>query len=134
MYQSYSVAKCVINAVTPTVTVVILLRSIAEEQVRNNGFDLAAVQLSLNKENLHVVASAEVQVLYMSAEEVLHELFIDLMKQDCPFRQNLALIVVDQSHMVLYLVRINLTCNNTVFIIYNIALALCLSPWLDVII
>ena len=42
MYQSYSAAKCVIDAVTPTVTVVMLLRSIAEEQVRNNEFDLAA--------------------------------------------------------------------------------------------
>ena len=134
MYQSYSVAKCVINAVTSTMTVVMLLRSVAEEQVGNNEFDLAAVQLSLNKEKLCAVASAEVQVLYMSTEEVLRELFIDLMKQDCPFRQNLALIVVDQSHIVLYLVRIKLTCNNTVFIIYNIALALCLSPWLDVII
>ena len=91
--------------------------SIAEEQVRNNELDLAAVQLFLNTEKICAVASAEVQVLYMSAEEVLHELFIVLMKQDCPFRQNLALIVVGESHMVLYLVRIKPTCNNTVFII-----------------
>ena len=90
--------------------------------------------MSLNKEKLRAVASAELQVLYMSAEEVFHELFFDLMKQDCPFRQNLALIVVDESHMVLYLVRIKLTCNNTVFIIYNITLALRLSPWIDIII
>lgn len=117
MYQSYSVAKRVIDAVTPTVTVVMLLRSIAEEQVRNNELDLAAAQLSLIKEKLRAVASAEVQVLYMSTEEVLHELFTDLMKQDCPFRQNLELIVVDESHMVLYLVRIKPTCNYTAFII-----------------
>ena len=69
MYQNHSVAKCVIDAVMPTMTVVMLLRSIAEEQVRNNEFDLAAAQLSLNKEK-RAVTSTEVQVLYMSAEEV----------------------------------------------------------------
>jgi len=49
------------------VMVIVPLRSIAEEQVRNNEFDLKAAHLSLDEEKPRTVASGEVQVLYASA-------------------------------------------------------------------
>lgn len=101
IYQSYSLAKSEIDAVSPAVMVIVPLRSIAEEQVRNNEFDLKAAHLSLDEEKLRAVASGEVRVLYASAEEVLDDVFINLLKkEDSPFRKNLSLIVVDESHTV----------------------------------
>jgi len=47
-----SVAKSVTDAVAPAVIVVVLLQSIAEEEVRINDFDFKAVQLSPYKEKL----------------------------------------------------------------------------------
>ena len=79
----------------PAVIVVVPLRSIDADQVKNDEFDLKATQLSLDQQKLQAVASGEVRVLYTSAEEVLDDRFVDLLKQDRPFRQNLALIVVD---------------------------------------
>ena len=100
-YQSYSLAKSEIDTVSPAVMVIVPLRSIAEEQVRNNEFDLKAAHLSLDEEKLRAVASGEVRVLYASAEEVLDDVFINLLKkEDSPFRKNLSLIVVDESHTV----------------------------------
>ena len=40
IYQTYSVAKSVIDAIAPAVIFVVSLRSIAEEQIRNSEFDL----------------------------------------------------------------------------------------------
>ena len=101
IYQSYSLAKSEIDAVSPAVMVIVPLRSIAEEQVRNNEFDLKAAHLSRDEEKLRAVASGEVRVLYASAEEVLDDVFINLLKkEDSPFRKNLSLIVVDESHTV----------------------------------
>ena len=40
IYQTYSVAKSVIDAVAPAVIFVVSLRSIAEEQIKNSEFDL----------------------------------------------------------------------------------------------
>ena len=81
---------------SPAVMVIVPLRSIAEEQVRNNEFDLKAAHLSLDEQKLRAVASGEVRVLYASAEEVLDDLFTFwLKKEDSPFRKNLSLIVVD---------------------------------------
>ena len=42
IYQSYCFAKNAIDSVMPSVIVVVPLRSIAEEQVRNDEFDLKA--------------------------------------------------------------------------------------------
>ena len=52
IYQSYSLAKSEINAVSPAVIVIVQLRRIAEEQVRNNEVDLKAAHLSLDEEKL----------------------------------------------------------------------------------
>ena len=86
----------------PAVIVVVPLRSIAEEQARNDEFDLKAAQLSLDQQKLQAVASGEVRVFYASAEEVLDNRFLDVLKKDSPLRQNLALIVVDESHTPQY--------------------------------
>ena len=91
IYQSYCVAKNAIDSVMPAVIVVVPLRSIAEEQVRNDEFDLKPAQLPLDQQKLQAVASGE---------EVLDDRFLDVLKKDSPFRQNLALIVVDESHTV----------------------------------
>ena len=73
IYQSYSVAKSVVHTVAPAVIVVILLQSIAEEQVRNNEFGLKPLSCPM--------PSGKVRVLYTFAVEVLGDLFIDLLKQ-----------------------------------------------------
>ena len=54
IYQSYSLAKSEIDAVSPAVMVIVPLRSIAEEQVRNNEFDLKVAHLSLDEENFEL--------------------------------------------------------------------------------
>lgn len=101
IYQSYSLAKSEIDALSPAINVIVPLRSIAEDHDRNSEFDLKAAHLFLDEEKLRAVASGEVRVLYASAEEVLHDVFINLLKkEDSPFRKNLSLIVVDESHTV----------------------------------
>ena len=68
--------------------IIVPLRSVAEEQVRNNELDVKAAHLSLDEEKLRAVALGEVRVLYASAEEALDHLFIDLFlkkKENSPF-------------------------------------------------
>ena len=55
-----------LSIVMPAVIVVVPLRSIAEEQARNDEFDLKAAQLSLDQQKLQAVASGEVRVFYAS--------------------------------------------------------------------
>ena len=88
-----NVAKSAIDGVMPAVIVVVPLRSIAADQVKTDEFDLKAAQLSLDQQKPQAVFSGEVRVLYAPAEEVLDDRFLDLLKQDRPFRQNLVLIV-----------------------------------------
>ena len=57
--------------------VIVPLRSIAEEEVRNNEFDLKTAHLCLDEEKLRAVASGEIKVLYASAEEVLDNVQIN---------------------------------------------------------
>ena len=59
IYQSYFLAKSAIDGAMPAVIVVVLLRSIATDQVKTDEFDLKAAQLSLDQQKLQAVASGE---------------------------------------------------------------------------
>lgn len=71
-----------------------------EEQITSNEFSLPASELRFDGETLNSIRSGEVQVVYATAEQVLREQFTTLLKEDCPFRRSLSLIVVDESHTV----------------------------------
>jgi len=71
-----------------------------EEQIISNEFSLPASELRFDGETLNSIRNGEVQVVYATAEQVLKEQFTTLLKEDCPFRRSLSLIVVDESHTV----------------------------------
>ncbi|KAL9961922.1 hypothetical protein ACROYT_G030961 [Oculina patagonica] len=85
----------------PTIIVISPLKSIVEEQIKSNEFNLTAAELRFDVETLNAVKNGETQVVYAAAEQVLNEKFTSLLKEDCPFRRSLSLIVVDESHTVL---------------------------------
>ena len=84
----------------PTIIVICPLKSIMEEQITSNEFSLPASELRFDGETLNSIRNGEVQVVYATAEQVLREQFTNLLKEDCPFRRLLSLIVVDESHTV----------------------------------
>ena len=47
IYQSYAFARNVLNGCPPIILVIIPLRSIVQEQLKNNEFELKAAELTL---------------------------------------------------------------------------------------
>ena len=88
------------NVERPTIIVICPLKSIMEEQIASNEFGLSAAELRFDGETFNSIRNGEVQVVYATAEHVLKEQFTTLLKEDCPFRRSLSLIVVDESHTV----------------------------------
>ena len=84
----------------PTIIVICPLKSIMEEQITSNEFRFSATELRFDGETLNSIRNGEVQVVYATAEQALKEQFTALLKEDCPFRHSLSLIVVDESHTV----------------------------------
>ena len=84
----------------PTIIVICPLKSIMEEQITSNEFGLSAAELRFDGETLNSIRNGEVQVVYATAEKVLKEQLTTLLKEDCPFRSSLSLIVVDEFHTV----------------------------------
>ncbi|XP_068756193.1 ATP-dependent helicase wrn-1-like [Montipora capricornis] len=80
-----------------------------EEQITSNEFSLSAAELRFYGETLNSIRNGEVQVVYATPEQALKEQFTALLKEDCPFRHSLSLIVVDESHTVY-------TCGKYIFI------------------
>ena len=101
IYQSFVFSKEIIHGHSPSVIVVIPLRSIVQEQLTSNEFNLKAVELSLQDDVLKNVSEGEVEVVYASAENVLNDKFLSILRDsNSPFRRRLKLIVVDESHTV----------------------------------
>ena len=101
IYQSFVFGKEIIDGHSPAVIVVIPLRSIVQEQLTSNEFNLKAVELSLQDDVLKHVSEGGVEVVYTSAENVLHDKCLSILRDsNSQFRQHLKLIVVDESHTV----------------------------------
>ena len=85
----------------PTITVIIPLCSIDQEQLKCHSFCLKALELTLNDQVLKNVREGKGEVVYTSAENVLHDKFLSVLSDsNCHFRWHLKLIVVDESHTV----------------------------------
>ena len=101
IYQSFVFGKEIIDGHSPAVIVVILLRSIVQEQLSSNDFNLKAVEVSLQDDVLKNVSEGGVEVVYTSAENVLNDKFLSILRDsNSQFRGHLKLIVVDESHTV----------------------------------
>ena len=76
------------------------LKNNEAEQISSQEFGFA-VELSFDGATLDRIRNCEFNVVYASAEKILHEKFFVVSKDErCPFERNLALIVVDESHTV----------------------------------
>ena len=101
IYQCFVHAQLEIISGNPSIIVISPLKSIVQEQLKSNEFGLKAVELSNNEEVMVAIKAAQYQVVYASAEEVLADYFLAMLKDlKTPFRQNLSLIVVDECHTV----------------------------------
>ena len=84
----------------PTIIVICPLKNIIEKQITSNEFNLSSAELKFEGKMLNAVRNSEIQVVYATAEQALNEKFTSMLKEDCPFRRSLSLIVVDESHTV----------------------------------
>ncbi|KAK3728952.1 hypothetical protein QZH41_016822 [Actinostola sp. cb2023] len=107
IYQLYVVAKSRLTVESdesnckPSILVISPLNSIVEEQLKSNEFSLNVVALSLQEDALEKINQCEYDIVYTSAELALNSKFTSLLKDhSSPFRNNLHLIVVDESHTV----------------------------------
>ena len=101
IYQSFVFAREILDGHSPSIIVVIPLRSIVQEQLTSNEFELKAVELTLQDDVLKSVQEGAVDVVYYSAENALNDKFLSLLReQSSPVKQCLKLIVVDESHTV----------------------------------
>ena len=90
IYQSFVFGKEIIDGHSPSVIVVIPLRSIVQEQLASNEFNLQAVELSLQDDVLKNVSEGEVEVVYALAENVLNDKFLSTLRDsNSPFRRQL---------------------------------------------
>jgi superfamily II DNA helicase RecQ len=86
---------------TPSIIVIVPLRSIIDEQLRSNDFALRMVAFGNNSAVLSGINENNFQIVYASAEEALSPEFVAVLKnKSSPFRKELSLIVVDECHTV----------------------------------
>ena len=78
------------------------LQSIVQKQLASNELNFKAVELTLQEDVFKIVKEGEVEVLYTSAENVLSDHFLDILRTpNSKFTQHLKLnIVVEESHTV----------------------------------
>lgn len=102
IYQSFLLAEDIRRVCSsPSVLVIVPLRSIIDEQLRSNDFSLRTTALGKNPAILNAIKENNFQIVYASAEEALSPEFLALLKDECsPFRRELSLIVVDECHTV----------------------------------
>ena len=85
----------------PCCLVTVPLRSILEEQVNYNDFDMTAKGFEKSSEALKDIKSNKYKLIYASAEQALSSEFLSLLKDDSSeLKKSLSLIVVDESHTV----------------------------------
>ena len=101
IYQSFVFGKEIIDGHSPSIIFVIPLRSIVQEQLTSNEFNLKAVELTLQDDVPKNVSKGGVEVVYTSAENVLNDQFLSVSRDsNSQFRRHLKLIFVDESHTV----------------------------------
>ena len=57
------------------------LKSIIEEQITSNEFNLSAAELRFDSDTINAVRNGEVQVVYAAAEQVLNEKFTSMLHE-----------------------------------------------------
>ena len=102
IYQSFLLAEDIRRVgSTPSIIVIVPLRSIIDEQLRSNDFALRMVAFGNNSAVLTGINENNFQIVYASAEEALSPEFVAVLKnKSSPFRKELSLIVVDECHTV----------------------------------
>lgn len=77
------------------------LRSIIEEQINSNEFDLKVKGFSFSTDVLEDIKNNKFQVIYASAEQALSNQFLEVLRDESSaLRKSISLIVVDESHTV----------------------------------
>ena len=81
--------------------VIVPLRSIGEEQINSNDFDLSVIGFEKTVDVLNEMKNNKFQVIYASAEQALSRDFFRLLRDESTeLKRQLSLIVVDESHTV----------------------------------
>ena len=104
IYQSFVLAKSMefesrAASSRPCCLVIVPLRSIMEEQIKSNDFELNVVGFSKSKDVLDDIRNNKFQLIYASAEQALSSEFLGVLR-DPDVAESLSLIVVDESHTV----------------------------------
>ena len=107
IYQSFVLAKEMTESSVgcssgrPSCLVIVPLRSIIEEQINSNEFDLEVKGFSFSKDVLEDIKNNKFQVIYASAEQALSNQFLEVLRDESSaLRKSISLIVVDESHTV----------------------------------
>ncbi|XP_068742255.1 uncharacterized protein [Montipora capricornis] len=101
IYQSYAFARNVLDGRPPIILVITPLRSIVQEQLKNNEFELKAAELTLQDDFSKDVRDGNTEVLYASAENALNQKFLSVVRDpSSELRRRSRLKVVDESHTV----------------------------------
>ena len=81
IYQLFVLAKSRMPTTSsrPTIIVIYPLKSIIEEQITSNEFNLSAAELRFDSDTINAVRNGEVQVVYAAAEQVLNEKFTSML-------------------------------------------------------
>ena len=83
IYQLFVLAKSRMPTTSsrPTIIVICPLKSIIEEQITSNEFNLSAAELRFDSDTINAVRNGEVQVVYAAAEQVLNEKFTSMLHE-----------------------------------------------------
>ncbi|XP_068696816.1 ATP-dependent DNA helicase RecQ-like [Montipora capricornis] len=106
IYQSFVLVEQMENEGTsgrdrPSCLVIVPLRSIGEEQINSNDFDLSVIGFEKTVDVLNEMKNNKFQVIYASAEQALSRDFFRLLRDESTeHKRQLSLIVVDESHTV----------------------------------
>ena len=83
----------------PCRLVIVALRSIMEEQIKSNDFELNVFGFSKSKDVLDDIRKNKFQLIYASAEQALSSEFLKVLREP-DVAESLSLIAVDESHTV----------------------------------
>ena len=100
IFQLLVQVKEILSGKTACVIVVCPLKSIVLDQM-TEASSMGLTAVSLSEASLQDVESGKYQLIFASAEEILEKSFLDrLKKSNTLLHQNLAVLIVDESHTV----------------------------------
>ena len=100
IFQLLVQVKEILSGKTACVIVVCPLKSIVLDQM-TEASSMGLTAVSLSEASLQDVESGKYQLIFASAEEILEKSFLDrLKKSNTLLHQNLAALIVDESHTV----------------------------------